>query len=126
MGRLATGLFAVSLLTAGCAEEGEESFQVHAPARQELHCAEIPRASADDSFWLAQAIVEANRPPPTAFRSTVSLGYVGDAPLSNGVMHDTALQPRAYPDPFAAMSAPFTRDHWTNTPCARCGTYRWR
>ena len=125
------GLFAVSLLvgglTAGCAED-EESFQVRAPVKQELHCAELPHTTPDDSFWLAQAIAEANRPPATPFRSTVSLGYVGDEPLSNGVMHDTPLPARAYPDPLAQLAAPFksdrsSRSYYYGQPY---GGFRWR
>ncbi len=41
-----------------------------------------------DSFWLAEAVSEMRKPPPVRARS-ISLGYVGDAPLVGGVMHDT-------------------------------------
>lgn len=40
-----------------------------------------------DTFWLQQAIAESRRPPPRRARS-ISLGYIGDAPLSGGVMRD--------------------------------------
>ena len=103
--------FLTAILCAGCAEEDEE-LQVRAPVRQELHCAELPHATPDDSFWLAQAIAEANRPLPTPIRQTVSLGYIGDEPLSNGVMRDTPMPAGGYPDPFAQMAAPFKTDRY--------------
>lgn len=43
-----------------------------------------------DTFWLQQAIAERNRPPPEPVHS-ISLGYVGDTPLSGGVMRDTPI-----------------------------------
>lgn len=86
-------VLAIAVAVGGCAEEEEESVPVRAPVR-ELRCAEIPRAIPDDSFWLAQAITEANRPPPAPIRQTISLGFAGDEPLSNGVMRDTPMPPR--------------------------------
>ena len=44
-----------------------------------------------DSFWLTQAMVEANQPPPPPHARSISLGYVGDTPLSGGMMRDTPL-----------------------------------
>jgi hypothetical protein len=48
-----------------------------------------------DTFWLQQAIAESTRPPPRPVRS-ISLGYIGDAPLTGGVMRDTPM-PAANP-----------------------------
>ena len=96
MERVAIALVTACLFVGGCAEEDEE-FQVRTPVRQEVHCAELPHATPDDSFWLAQAIAEANRPPPAPIRRTVSLG---SAPAGG------------YPDPFAQMAAPFKTDHY--------------
>ena len=45
-----------------------------------------------DTFWLQQAIAESRKPPPRPVRS-VSLGYVGDTPLTGGVMRDTPMGP---------------------------------
>jgi hypothetical protein len=118
--------FVTTILCAGCAEEDAE-LEVHAPVRHELHCAELPHATPDDSFWLAQAIAEANRPPPTPIRQTVSLGYIGDEPLSSGVMRDTPMPARQYPDPFAQMAAPFTTDHYGSGYGRSYGSFRrWR
>ena len=111
MERVAIALVTACLFLGGCAEE-DEDLQVRAPVRQELHCAELPHATPDDSFWLAQAIAEANRPPPTPIRRTVSLGYIGDEPLGSGVMRDTPMPQNGYRDPFAQMAAPFKTDHY--------------
>lgn len=43
-----------------------------------------------DTFWLQQAVAESTRPPPRPVRS-ISLGYIGDGPLTGGVMRDTPL-----------------------------------
>lgn len=43
-----------------------------------------------DTFWLQQAVEESTRPPPRPVRS-ISLGYIGDAPLTGGVMRDTPV-----------------------------------
>ncbi len=43
-----------------------------------------------DDFWLHQAIEERTRPPLVQAQS-VSLGYIGDTPLSGGVMRDTPM-----------------------------------
>ncbi len=61
-------------------------------------------APPGDSFWLAQSITEMQKPPPLRPRS-ISLGYVGDAPLSGGVMRDTPMPAAAYA-PYAAPQAP--------------------
>jgi hypothetical protein len=40
-----------------------------------------------ETFWLAQAMGEVQRPPPpSASLQSISLGYVGDAPLTGGMM----------------------------------------
>ncbi len=50
-----------------------------------------------DDFWLHQEIEERTRPPLVRPQS-ISLGYVGDTPLSGGVMRDTPMPPAyAYP-----------------------------
>jgi hypothetical protein len=51
-----------------------------------------------EAFWLAQAMGEVERPPPpeTSLQS-ISLGYVGDAPLTGGMMQSD--QPEADEQP---------------------------
>jgi hypothetical protein len=41
-----------------------------------------------DTFWLQQEVAAMREPKPLPVRS-ISLGYIGDAPLSGGVMRDT-------------------------------------
>jgi hypothetical protein len=128
LARGSLGLMAL-LALGGCVEEGEEYEAVRAPSQPrqaEVHCAELPHATPDDSFWLAQAISDANRPPPAPMRQTISLGYVGDEPLSNSVMRDTPIAPHPFPDPFAAMAAPFKSDRWTSNSCRGCGMRGYR
>jgi hypothetical protein len=43
-----------------------------------------------DTFWLQQEIAAMHEPKPTPVRS-ISLGYIGDAPLTGGVMRDTPM-----------------------------------
>jgi len=78
-------------LGCGCVETPLEIAAIE-PLREEAppvqQNAEL--APPGDSFWLAQAITEMNKPPPQRARS-ISLGYVGDAPLGGGVMRDTPL-----------------------------------
>ena len=45
-----------------------------------------------DTFWAQEAADIATRPDPPRARS-ISLGYVGDAPLTGGVMRDTPMAP---------------------------------
>lgn len=79
----------------GCAEtELEARHMVVAPA---------------DTFWLQESRDEVTRPPLEHARS-ISLGYIGDGPLSGGVMRDTPMQ---IPAPNYVQSAP------TQPPC-RC------
>ena len=52
-----------------------------------------------DGFWLHEAVDEATRPIPERPRS-ISLGYVGNTPLTGGVMRDTPMPIFvAYPPP---------------------------
>ncbi len=64
-----------------------------------------------DTFWLQEAREMATRPPPQRAQS-ISLGYIGDAPLAGGVMRDTPM-PQAY-DPSYMQNAPIQQ-----RPC-RC------
>lgn len=52
-----------------------------------------PPARPIETFWLAQAIGDVQRPPPpsTSLQS-ISLGYVGDAPLSGGMMAGDSVE----------------------------------
>ena len=85
-------------LGCGCAETPLEVMVVE-PIREEAppvqQDAEL--APPGDSFWLAQAITEMHKPPPLRPRS-ISLGYVGDAPLSGSVMRDTPMPAPDYPN----------------------------
>ena len=49
-----------------------------------------------DTFWLQQAVAESTRPPPRPVHS-ISLGYIGDGPLTGGVMRDTPMGPQQNP-----------------------------
>jgi hypothetical protein len=85
-------------LGCGCAETPLEVATIE-PWREEAppiqQNAEL--APPADSFWLTQAITEMHKPAPMRPQS-ISLGYVGDAPLSGGVMRDTPMATPA-PDP---------------------------
>ncbi len=94
-----------ALALAGCAEEDEEGMVARSPDRVEVRCAEIPHATPDDSFWLAQAISDANKPPARPPRQTISLGYAGDEPLSGSVTRDSPVRP--YVDPLAGPFSPW-------------------
>ena len=59
-----------------------------------------------DTFWLQQAVAESTRPPPRPVRS-ISLGYIGDAPLTGGVMRDTPM-----------MQNPNYVEYTNNAPCS--------
>ncbi len=50
-----------------------------------------------DSFWLQQEIAAMHEPKPLPVRS-ISLGYIGDTPLSGGVMRNTPM-PVTYMQP---------------------------
>jgi hypothetical protein len=52
-----------------------------------------------DDFWLHQEIEERTRPPLVRAQS-ISLGYVGDTPLSGGVMRDTPMPPYQQQAPY--------------------------
>jgi hypothetical protein len=58
----------------------------------QTHAALVPPV---DTFWVQQTVEEATRPPVEHARS-ISLGYVGDTPLSGGVMRDTPMETPQY------------------------------
>lgn len=88
---------AVCALACGCVES---RFMVDPTSLdgipQEQQRAEEPEPPVD-SFWLEEAIDEQTRPRPHRPRS-ISLGYIGDAPLSGGVMRDTPAPSPTYVD----------------------------
>jgi len=82
----------VLLLMCGCAESRFMVDPAFDGIPQEQLRAQDP-APAIDSFWLQQAVSEANKPPVQRPRS-ISLGYIGDGPLTGGVMRDTPIAPQ--------------------------------
>ena len=64
-----------------------------------------------DTFWLQQAVAESTRPPPRPVHS-ISLGYIGDGPLTGGVMRGTPI-PWGGP-----MQNPGYVEYTNNAPCA--------
>jgi len=74
----------------GCAESPAlQSAQVRAPHHITI---ENHEAVAAMPLWLFVATERANRPHPRPRLShTVSLGYVGDAPLTGALMRDTPV-----------------------------------
>jgi len=64
-----------------------------------------------DTFWLQQAVAESTRPPPRPVHS-ISLGYIGDGPLTGGVMRDTPMGPQQNPNYV---------EYTNNAPCS-CAT----
>ena len=112
MGKLYPFLLA-TLALAGCADEEDEVARYPQPAHDEIRCVELPRATPDDSFALAQAASEATKPPPYRPRS-VSLGFAGDGVLSGGVTRDTPVyidqapqEPQYIPYPQYAPYPPY-------------------
>jgi hypothetical protein len=86
---------AVSAWLWGCAGADEAARPLAAPCSYESQEEEQAQAAAPavaDSFWSAEAQDELSRPRPRLRRS-ISLGYVGDEPLSGGVMRDTPMPP---------------------------------
>jgi len=86
----------VCALACGCAESRfmDDPVAFDGIPREEQQ-RETP-APAIDSFWLQEAVAEQTRPPPRPVRS-ISLGYIGDAPLTGGVMRDTPMDPMGTP-----------------------------
>jgi hypothetical protein len=72
---------------------------VASPAQQNLEMHAVV-----DAFWMHQAVEEQTRPPLERPRS-ISLGYVGDTPLTNGVMRDTPM-PMVYEAPMMTYEPP--------------------
>ena len=96
LARLSFVLFAGALL-GGCA--GAEPSPM---APRELgRLPDRPRAN-DESFWDAHAWSEAQRPAPERPRS-ISLGYIGDRPLDDGMTRDSPPRRRRALDPRAPM-----------------------
>lgn len=75
-------LVALGFALLGCAESRLEELP---PVQQSADL--LPPV---DAFWLRQAVDEATKPPLEHPRS-ISLGYVGDTPLTGGVMRDTPM-----------------------------------
>ena len=78
--RLVLAAFALGML--GCAESSEGEL----PPVQTA----VDLRPPTDAFWLHEAVDEATRPIPARPRS-ISLGYVGNTPLTGGVMRDTPM-----------------------------------
>jgi hypothetical protein len=78
-------LVALTFLVCGCVETPAAT-----DARAEAHALDQPTRVATDDFWLDEQIAAFQERPPTRPRS-ISLGYVGDSPLSGGVMRDTPM-----------------------------------
>lgn len=74
-------LFIVAVASVGCVETYDEL-----PPVQQSFAMQPPI----DTFWMQQSIAAMREPPPVPVRS-ISLGYIGDAPLSGGVMRDTPM-----------------------------------
>lgn len=93
--RAASFAFFACAFVCGCAES---RFMVDETALDGIPVSEQARqdpAPPVDTFWLQQALEESSRPPPRPVRS-ISLGYIGDAPLTGGMMRDTPMPaPRA-------------------------------
>lgn len=82
-------LIAVCACTFGCAETQLETTAQTDPMLPliQQHVALTPPG---DTFWLAASREEVTRPPLVRARS-ISLGYIGDTPLTGGVMRDTPM-----------------------------------
>ncbi len=57
-----------------------------------------PAVAVADSFPIHERVEEASRPRPRLQRS-ISLGYVGDQPLSGSVMRDTPMPQQTWDGP---------------------------
>ncbi len=79
----------VLLITAVCSVGCVESRFDELPPVQQNVAMQPPI----DTFWLQQEIAAMHEPKPLPGRS-ISLGYIGDAPLTGGVMRDTPMPPR--------------------------------
>jgi hypothetical protein len=84
MGAVGWRLLILAVCLTGCAE----SQLAELPPMQQTN-AMLPPV---DTFWLQQSVAALHEPPPLPVRS-ISLGYVGDAPLAGGVMRNTPLAP---------------------------------
>jgi hypothetical protein len=84
-------LFIVAVCSVGCVESRFDEL----PPVQQNFAMQPPI----DTFWLQQSIAAMREPPRLPVRS-ISLGYIGDAPLSGGVMRDTPMpQPQMQMEP---------------------------
>jgi hypothetical protein len=96
----------VCVCACGCAESQLEARMFDDPLPQiQTHAVLVPPV---DTFWFQEAQDEATRPAPARARS-ISLGYVGNTPLTGGVMRDTPMP--IYPTDSYVDYAP-------NQPCA--------
>lgn len=83
----------LTLLLVGCAAVDAESpaeFPSAQTRLEPLADTQPPAPAIEDSYWIHQSVEEATRPPPH-HRQSISLGFVGDEPLSGGVMRDTPM-----------------------------------
>jgi len=80
-------LLIVAMGSVGCVESLDEL-----PPVQQNVAMQPPDSFFGDTFWLQQSIAAMREPPRLPVRS-ISLGYIGDTPLSGGVMRDTPMQP---------------------------------
>jgi len=76
------------MLSVGCADA--EIVQAQAP--RPLHDTLPPAPAVADAFSIYEQQEEMTRPPPR-IRHSISLGNVGDEPLSGSVMRDTPIDP---------------------------------
>ena len=86
MGLGQISIVVLSLTTLACVDDADvdpplSSADLRATAHDEGHASPIVR----DDFWIDEAIATMSEPKPIRPKS-ISLGYVGDAPLSGGVM----------------------------------------
>ena len=70
---------AMALCVCGCAE----TTSLDALPPMQAQSAMFPPV---DTFWLQQEVAQMREPKPLPVRS-ISLGYIGDAPLTGGVMN---------------------------------------
>ncbi len=85
------GVRAVLLIAAVCSVGCVESRFDELPPVQQNVAMQPPI----DTFWLQQEIAAMREPKPLPVRS-ISLGYVGDTPLTGGVMRDTPMPRPTY------------------------------
>ena len=88
----------VTIFACGCVETPAAT-----DARAEAHALDQPSRVAVDDFWLDEQIAAFDQKPAERPKS-ISLGYVGDTPLSGGVMRDTPIN--EYPNDYSQNGYP--------------------